>query len=114
QLDGPGRPQPWPAAGDTPGAGLPVPSQALAPPNAAESSATSGRGTPLPPENVPRVAQPLPAEAAAPVEPDSTHGSAISVRTLGQGVPLNRQAAQVQQPAATPAPHHPNGSGRRR
>ncbi|MGP2441143.1 PAS domain-containing protein [Streptomyces sp. JW3] len=102
------RPQPWPAAGDTSGAGLPVPPQAPA------AETTSGRGTPLPPENAPGAAQPLPAEAAAPLDPDSTQGRAISVRTLGQGVPFNRQAAQVQQPTATPAPHHPNGSGRRR
>src|SRR5690606_7983197 len=63
-----------------------------------------------------RAAQPLPAEAAAPVDPNSTQGRAISVRTLGQGVPFNRQAAQVQQPlpAATPPPHQPGGSGRRR
>ncbi|NEA81152.1 hypothetical protein G3I30_19155, partial [Actinospica acidiphila] len=61
-------------------------------------------------------AQPLPAEAAAPVDPNSTQGRAISVRTLGQGVPFNRQAAQVQQPpaSATPPPHQPGGSGRRR
>ncbi|WP_341866569.1 response regulator, partial [Streptomyces recifensis] len=38
----------------------------------------------------------------------------ISVRTLGQGVPFVRQAAQVQQPTATPPPHATNGSGRRR
>jgi CheY-like chemotaxis protein len=55
----------------------------------------------------------LPAEAA-PVDPNSTQGRAISVRTLGQGVPFNRQAAQVQQPTATPPPHQPGGSGRRR
>ncbi|MEV6963327.1 PAS domain-containing protein [Streptomyces sp. NPDC051207] len=66
-----------------------------------------------------RAAQPLPAEAAAAaaaVDPDSTQGRAISVRTLGQGVPFTRQAAQVQQPqpSATPAPHQPGGSGRRR
>jgi CheY-like chemotaxis protein len=40
------------------------------------------------------------------------------VRTLGQGVPFTRQATQVQQPqpqpSATPAPHQPGGSGRRR
>ncbi|MGV9875771.1 hypothetical protein ACWDUG_24130, partial [Streptomyces cellulosae] len=61
-------------------------------------------------------AQPLPAEASAPVDPNSTQGRAISVRTLGQGVPFNRQAAQVQQPlaSATPPPHQPGGSGRRR
>lgn len=36
------------------------------------------------------------------------------MRTLGQGVPFNRQAVQVQQPSATPAPHQPGGGGRRR
>lgn len=58
----------------------------------------------------------MPAEAAggAPVDPDSTQGRAISVRTLGQGMPFARQAAQVQQPTATPPPHAPGGSGRRR
>ncbi|WP_143668138.1 response regulator, partial [Streptomyces carpinensis] len=56
----------------------------------------------------------LPAEASAPVDPNSTQGRAISVRTLGQGVPFSRQAAQVQQPSATPPPHAPGGSGRRR
>ncbi|MBK6014004.1 PAS domain-containing protein [Streptomyces sp. MBT53] len=70
-----------------------------------------------------RVAQPLPAEAVVPaptgasvggVDPNSTQGRAISVRTLGQGVPFTRQAAQVQQPTATPPPHTPGGGGRRR
>ncbi|CAM5688358.1 Nickel transporter OS=Streptomyces fumanus OX=67302 GN=GCM10018772_13640 PE=4 SV=1 [Streptomyces fumanus] len=102
-------PQPWPAAGEATGGGAPVPPQAPAP----VPQVTPGRGTPLPPENAPRVAQPLPAEAAGPVDPDSTQGRAISVRTLGQGVPFNRQAAQAQQ-SATPAPHQPGGSGRRR
>ncbi|MDU0304673.1 response regulator, partial [Streptomyces sp. PAL114] len=105
-------PQQWPAAGDTSGAGTHVP-------NAAQP--TPSGGTPLPPEGAPAsdrraAAQPLPAEAAAPVDPNSTQGRAISVRTLGQGVPFNRQAAQVQQPlaSATPPPHQPGGSGRRR
>ncbi|MER6821980.1 PAS domain-containing protein [Streptomyces cellulosae] len=105
-------PQQWPAAGDTSGAGAaPVP-------NAAQP--TPSGGTPLPPEGTPAparpAAQPLPAEASAPVDPNSTQGRAISVRTLGQGVPFNRQAAQVQQPlaSATPPPHQPGGSGRRR
>ncbi|MEV7288254.1 PAS domain-containing protein [Streptomyces sp. NPDC093252] len=88
---------------------------------------TPASGTPLPPEAPAqaRPAQPLPAEAAGPapavpVDPDSTQGRAISVRTLGQGVPFTRQAGQVQQPppqgggGATPAPHNPSGSGRRR
>ncbi|MGA4963763.1 PAS domain-containing protein [Streptomyces pseudogriseolus] len=105
-------PPQWPAAGDTSGAGTPVPH--------APQPTPSG-GTPLPPEGAPvperrAAAQPLPAEAAAPVDPNSTQGRAISVRTLGQGVPFNRQAAQVQQPpaSATPPPHQPGGSGRRR
>ncbi|WP_372463101.1 response regulator, partial [Streptomyces solaniscabiei] len=126
--------QPWPAAAETPGAGTPVPpggaggtaSPAAPAPTAAPGTAaapiapqsvpasTPSRGTPLPPENTPRVAQPLPADASAPVDPNSTQGRAISVRTLGQGVPFNRQALQVQQPSATPPPHQPGGSGRRR
>ncbi|GHE03652.1 PAS domain-containing protein [Streptomyces alanosinicus] len=86
EASAPGVPQQWPGADDTSGAGTPVP---------------------------PRAAQPLPAEGAA-VDPNSTQGRAISVRTLGQGVPFSRQAAQVQQPTATPPPHAPGGSGRRR
>ncbi|MFE2278947.1 PAS domain-containing protein [Streptomyces sp. NPDC059454] len=105
-------PQQWPAAGDTSGAGTAVPVAA------SPSQPTPAAGTPLPPEGAPaqRAAQPLPAEAAAPVDPNSTQGRAISVRTLGQGVPFTRQAAQVQQPlpSATPPPHQPGGSGRRR
>ncbi|MFI8211323.1 response regulator [Streptomyces werraensis] len=105
-------PQQWPTAGDTSGGGA-------APAPTAPQPTPSG-GTPLPPEGAPAparpAAQPLPAEAAAPVDPDSTQGRAFSVRTLGQGVPFNRQAAQVQQPpaSATPPPHQPGGSGRRR
>ncbi|KOG30234.1 hypothetical protein ADK37_34875, partial [Streptomyces resistomycificus] len=165
-------PQPWPAADDSSGAGMPVPPDGAAAPAPAPDPAatqnpqaapapqphpgTPAPGTPLPPEANgvtgvtgvaegtgaagfagttsttgttgagahPRVAQPLPAESAAsaPVDPNSTQGRAISVRTLGQGVPFSRQAAQVQQPAAgggplptaTPPPNQPNGSGRRR
>ncbi|MET9576097.1 PAS domain-containing protein [Streptomyces massasporeus] len=119
--------QPWPAADETAGAGAahPVPPNGT-PPRAAQQN-TPAPGTPLPPEGAPRAAQPLPAEAAAPpFDPNSTQGRAISVRTLGQGVPFTRQAAQVQQPSAmpvpqsvpqqsaTPPPHQPGGSGRRR
>ncbi|MEU8975576.1 PAS domain-containing protein [Streptomyces monashensis] len=83
-------PQQWPGADDTSGAGTAVAAAA-------------------------RAAQPLPAEDAA-ADPNSTQGRAISVRTLGQGVPFARQAAQVQQPTQTqtPPPHAPGGSGRRR
>ncbi|WP_333739068.1 response regulator [Streptomyces sp. IBSBF 2806] len=136
----PGQGQPLPAeapAGTVPSAPLP-PNGAAAPAQAAAAplTPTPGGGTPLPPEAAvgqPRAAQPLPAEAAAPpaMDPNSTQGRAISVRTLGQGVPFTRQAAQVQQAhqsfqaqqvlqapspsaSATPAPHSPGGSGRRR
>ncbi|GGY29880.1 PAS domain-containing protein [Streptomyces djakartensis] len=142
------RPQPWPAD-DSTGAGIAMPlggaAQAVppigtahpahavpqngAPAQAAPQSSTPAPGTPLPAEGsaqTQRAAQPLPAEAAAPVDPNSTQGRAFSVRTLGQGVPFNRRAAQVQQPSgvpggapapqgtATPPPHQPGGSGRRR
>ncbi|MEW2264794.1 PAS domain-containing protein [Streptomyces sp. NPDC047853] len=110
-----GAPGPAPAA--TPGTtgAAPAAPQVPAPPRTAPVT-TPSRGTPLPPENAPapRAAQPLPAEASAPVDPNSTQGRSISVRTLGQGVPFNRQAVQVQQPTATPAPQQPSGSGRRR
>ncbi|MDQ1018004.1 hybrid sensor histidine kinase/response regulator [Streptomyces afghaniensis] len=154
------QPQPWPAADDSSGTGVAVPpngaaqaaqaAQSVAPngtpaaqaPAATPQPHTPPPGTPLPPEGAAaqaqRAAQPLPAEAAAPVDPNSTQGRAISVRTLGQGVPFNRQAAQVQQPSgmpgarpsagsvpqgpggpapqssATPPPHQSGGSGRRR
>lgn len=135
-------PQPWPAADDTPGAGTAVPANVAATavpphPNAPQPApGTPAPGTPLPPEVAAAAgagrqeraaAQPLPAEAgasgaaaAAPVDPNSTQGRAISVRTLGQGVPFTRQAAQVQQPAppapssATPPPHQTNGGRRRK
>ncbi|MFF5883677.1 PAS domain-containing protein [Streptomyces sp. NPDC012589] len=116
-------PQTWPAVGDTTGAGNPVPPAPPAPEQPAPAPAPSPV-PPVPPVpaapegtvTVPRAAQPLPAENTAPVDPNSTQGRAISVRTLGQGVPFTRQAAQVQQPlpTATPPPHQPGGSGRRR
>ncbi|MFF8729962.1 PAS domain-containing protein [Streptomyces sp. NPDC015171] len=120
-----GVPQQWPGAGDTAGgAGRPVPAPATpaagTPVPGPAAAAAPAPGTPLPAGSggarPQRVAQPLPAEAAGgvPVDPDSTQGRAISVRTLGQGVPFARQAAQVQQPTATPPPHAPGGSGRRR
>lgn len=60
---------------------------------------TPGRGVALPPERGTqggRAAQPLPAEAAS-GDPNSTQGRAISVRTLGQGVPFGQQIAEQQQ-----------------
>ncbi|MFI1723705.1 PAS domain-containing protein [Streptomyces sp. NPDC020489] len=110
-------PGPWPA--DDP-AVTPTGAAGVVPPTAPQPAGTPAPGTPLPAEAVAqaRAAQPLPAEAAAHVDPNSTQGRAISVRTLGQGVPFTRQAAQVQQPqpqpTGTPAPHQPGGSGRRR
>ncbi|PKT67623.1 nickel transporter [Streptomyces populi] len=101
--------QPWPDANTT-GAQPALP------------AANAAAPAPLPPERpAARVAQPLPAEttpAAVPADPDSTQGRAISVRTLGQGVPFARQVAAdrpgggVQAP--TPPPHGTNGGGRRR
>jgi CheY-like chemotaxis protein len=102
-----------PAAQATPAPGTPIGAAAVSP----NGTDTPGAGTPLPPAQPAgqqRAALPLPAEAAAPVDPNSTQGRAISVRTLGQGVPFSRQAAQVQQPTATPPPQTPGGSGRRR
>ncbi|MEU7054452.1 PAS domain-containing protein [Streptomyces sp. NPDC046197] len=116
-------------AGTAQAAASPQPEAAAAVPGSGTPpQGTRAPGTPLPPQQVagaqpvgqtvgaPRAAQPLPAEAA-PVDPNSTQGRAISVRTLGQGVPFSRQAAQVQAPqpqSATPPPHAPGGSGRRR
>ncbi|WP_432175505.1 PAS domain-containing protein [Streptomyces sp. Tue6028] len=124
-------PQAWPdahaddaSAAGTPAGGTPVQPATAALPAPDAARATPAAGTPLPPERPvqPRAAQPLPAEAAAPVDPNSTQGRAISVRTLGQGVPFTRQPAPSQPgpqaPApsqtATPPPHQTNGSGRRR
>ncbi|MBG0854036.1 PAS domain-containing protein [Streptomyces spinoverrucosus] len=135
-------PQQWPAsagADETPGTGTPVPQPANAagspvPPTSTPEQAPPAApqppapGAPLPPEAAAgptsatqaRMAQPLPAEAgagaAAPADSNATQGRAISVRTLGQGVPFTRQAAQVQQPSAgaTPPPHQSSGGGRRR
>ncbi|AWT44211.1 MULTISPECIES: hybrid sensor histidine kinase/response regulator [Streptomyces] len=120
-----GVPGPLPQSG-APGP-LPLPAEAPAAPPQGTSAplpptSTPSTGTPLPPENpMPagsRPAHPLPTEAAgAAADPGSTQGRAISVRTLGQGVPFTRQAAQVQQPGpagATPPPQTPGGGGRRR
>ncbi|MFF3637587.1 PAS domain-containing protein [Streptomyces sp. NPDC002250] len=104
-------PHQWPGADATSGAGVAVPP--------AGPAATPATGTPLPAEHAAAQplppAQPLPAEAPGNAgDPNSTQGRAISVRTLGQGVPFARQALQVQQPTPTPPPHAPGGSGRRR
>ncbi|MFE2266438.1 PAS domain-containing protein [Streptomyces griseosporeus] len=113
-------PLPAEAPPAAPAAGRPTPPQGTSAP--LPPTSTPSTGTPLPPENpMPagsRPAHPLPAEAAgATADPGSTQGRAISVRTLGQGVPFTRQAAQVQQPGAagaTPPPQTPGGGGRRR
>ncbi|QDQ12430.1 PAS domain-containing protein [Streptomyces spectabilis] len=121
-----------PAGGAAPPRSVPV---AGTPAGGVATAGTPADGTPaggppsaaLPPERDPRAraAQPLPAEAA-PVDPNSTQGRAISVRTLGQGVPFGRQSQPPVQPQAQP-PHAPaaaqpaqpaqsaqGGSGRRR
>lgn len=110
----PDAPQPWPATAAPQPEGAPAAADGTTPtPPQGVPGTTPSQGTPLPPENAPapRAAQPLPAETSAPVDPNSTQGRSISVRTLGQGVPFNRQAVQVQQPSAASAPQQP---GRRR
>jgi CheY-like chemotaxis protein len=109
--------QSWPDANTTSGAGA---QPALPAANAAAPAQPVP--APLPPERpAPRIAQPLPAEAtpaSAPADSNSTQGRAISVRTLGQGVPFARQVAAAQPgggvQAQTPPPHGTNGGGRRR
>ncbi|MFJ7967931.1 PAS domain-containing protein [Streptomyces sp. NPDC096324] len=113
--------QPWPDANTT-GAGAQPALPAATSVNGAAPAAPAAAPAPLPPERpAARVAQPLPAEAtptSAAADPNSTQGRAISVRTLGQGVPFARQApaahpgSGVQAP--TPPPHATNGAGRRR
>ncbi|WP_406373110.1 PAS domain-containing protein [Streptomyces sp. NBC_00647] len=128
-------PQPWPDANSAPGAdnapgtgapasGGPVPPGAAQPALPAANAAAPAQPVPapLPPERpAQRVAQPLPAEAkpaSAPADSSTTQGRAISVRTLGQGVPFARQVAAAQPgggvQAPTPPPHQTNGGGRRR
>ncbi|MEU2420492.1 PAS domain-containing protein [Streptomyces sp. NPDC007851] len=110
--------QPAPVGEDTPAAAAqPLPAEAAGPVAPVPQQWPGADEAPGAAPQPARAAQPLPAEAAAtaaPVDPDSTQGRAFSVRTLGQGVPFSRQAAQVQQPTATPPPHHPGGNGRRR
>ncbi|GGN02771.1 hypothetical protein GCM10011578_025370 [Streptomyces fuscichromogenes] len=124
QPQGTGAVAPVPVAAE----GAPVPAQPLpaeAAPVAPVPQQWPGADDPSAVPRPARAAQPLPAEtttaaaataapAPAPIDPDSTQGRAFSVRTLGQGVPFSRQAAQVQQPTATPPPHQPGGNGRRR
>ncbi|MFC8129470.1 PAS domain-containing protein [Streptomyces sp. NPDC057302] len=85
-------------AQETPPAGVPSQPTAYAEGTPARGVHTPGRGVALPPERgaQARAAQPLPAEAA-PGDPNSTQGRAISVRTLGQGVPFGQQIAEQQQ-----------------
>ncbi|MGW6057167.1 PAS domain-containing protein [Streptomyces sp. NPDC055189] len=90
-------------ARETPPAGVPSQATTYAEGTPAHGVHTSGRGVALPPERgtreaaqAARAAQPLPAEAA-PGDPNSTQGRAISVRTLGQGVPFGQQIAEQQQ-----------------
>ncbi|MFF5144280.1 PAS domain-containing protein [Streptomyces sp. NPDC013157] len=110
--------QPVPAADAAPVPAQPLPLPAEAAPVAPVPQQWPGADDAPPAAQPARAAQPLPAEAAAatpaPVDPDSTQGRAFSVRTLGQGVPFSRQAAQVQQPTPTPPPHQAGGNGRRR
>lgn len=87
------------SAQGTPPAGVPSQPTTYAEGTPARGVHTPGRGVALPPERGTqggRAAQPLPAESA-PGDPNSTQGRAISVRTLGQGVPFGQQIAEQQQ-----------------
>ena len=107
-------PQAWPGGAETSGAGVPVqpegPAGAQPWPGTADGQADApAEPEPAPEPEQPRAAQPLPAEAApAPIDPNSTQGRAISVRTLGQGVPFGRRMTDAQQPrpsrSAAPTP----------
>ncbi|WSQ10346.1 PAS domain-containing protein [Streptomyces sp. NBC_01231] len=113
----PGTPLP-PAAAAHPHVAQPLPAEATGTTGAAGATAATGAaGTPaVPPVSAP-TAPPDPA-----LDPNSTQGRAISVRTLGQGVPFTRQtqaphpvtAPASALPTATPPPHQASGSGRRR
>lgn len=88
-----GRPQPWSGTADTPAAAQPT--------SPASASASAPVGADATGTAHTRTAQPLPAEAAAPaphLDPHSTQGRAISVRTLGQGIPFGRRMSDAQQP----------------
>ncbi|MGW1029248.1 PAS domain-containing protein [Streptomyces sp. NPDC002577] len=93
--------QPWPNDGtpDPQHAQPPAPQPADAP----NGPTARGRGVALPPGPgaQPRAAQPLPAEAPT-TDPNSPQGRAISVRTLGQGVPFGRQIAEQQRSQGRP------------
>ncbi|MFY1677769.1 PAS domain-containing protein [Streptomyces sp. WMMC905] len=109
-------PSPTPVPGATRAPSVPpgaTPPTSL--PSRADGPRTLGGGLPLPPENGTRAAQPLPAEAAGAdsTAPDGPQNGAISVRTLGQGVPFNRPTAAAEAPLAGTAPPS-SGPGRRR
>ncbi|MGW1890408.1 PAS domain-containing protein [Streptomyces sp. NPDC002004] len=112
------------AAASQPGTEAGVPGTPGAPadiaPAAPADPATPPNGVPAAPQ--PRVAQPLPAEAApgdtgsTPANPtanssaQSTQGRSISVRTLGQGVPFRRQLAEHEQQRAAGQPRPQGGT----
>ncbi|GAA2314984.1 hypothetical protein GCM10010431_39640 [Streptomyces kunmingensis] len=123
---GGGQPMPLPDDTQRHDAAAGHPAEDHTPPQPHPAQGTPPQGTPhpaaLPPENAPRprAAQPLPAEAPqqpaeapqqpaeAPQQPsgdtNSTQGRAFSVRTLGQGVPFGRQAADQQRRPQGTAP----------
>ena len=121
-----------PAQTATPAPGTPLPPEAAAahphvaqPLPAEATGATGGTAATPAPGAAPTPAPPAAAPATPPdpaFDPNSTQGRAISVRTLGQGVPFTRQAQAPHPvtapasavPSATPPPHQNGGSGRRR
>ncbi|MEU2248227.1 PAS domain-containing protein [Streptomyces sp. NPDC019224] len=84
-----------PAAPETQSTGRTAHTTGTAAPTAAAPAAPPARPRTLAPAPDAR-RQPLPAEAPMPGSPDSTHGRAFSVRTLGQGVPFAQHIAHQQ------------------
>ncbi|MFF0163032.1 PAS domain-containing protein [Streptomyces sp. NPDC005263] len=122
-----------PAQTATPAPGTPAAPAAhphVAQPLPAEATSATGAAPATPaapaPAATPAPSVPAPTPPTAPpdpaFDPNSTQGRAISVRTLGQGVPFTRQAQAPHPvttpasalPSATPPPHQSGGSGRRR
>lgn len=126
----PGAPFPSQATAGHPRAAQPLPAEAPGATDATGATGATGATPSAAPAPLTPATPATPATPTAPtappdpaVDPNSTQGRAISVRTLGQGVPFTRQTQgqspapphpHAPQPSATPPPQQPGGSGRRR
>ncbi|MEU6080404.1 PAS domain-containing protein [Streptomyces sp. NPDC047108] len=104
--------QPLPAEEPAPPAQDPAAAAQAAQPTPAQApSQAQAQGTPQP--NAPQ-GQPSQGRPPAPEGPSAAQSRAISVRTLGQGVPFAQQIADQQRPQPSPPAQPSAGSGRRR